>query len=256
MLYFKEFFFRLIYSIIFLIIILILSYYYNNFLLNLLLAPVTKQFSSKSIIFELSYISNSPFNIIDLNFWVCLIFSVSFWLPFLIFQILFFCYSGLYSIEYKKINSVVLVSILFYYILNILNIFFIFPYLWYFIEYLSLILSNYTEMNVEYEPNLLNYLNFIYKFSLITNFVYIIFQIFFIYFKLKNFEYYVLYEKYTSIFIRVFFLLILIFLIEFDFFTLFFSLIFFLVIEIIKLILLIVSIFNLKRKKSLYSINL
>ena len=245
MFYFSELMYRLFYLFIAFILFFLIALVYKEELLLLLILTITKmQFFTKNIIFETSFIYTSPDQLFKIQCFTCLLFIM---LPFyliILLQVYKFFVSSFQNSFLKKFYLLGIFFYLIYFSLNLLTLFVILPNLWFYFEKFNNILFIHSIINVDYEPNLFFFINFILIFLLLFNYflhfvsLYIIFLL-----KIK----FIYYLKNTKLFLFLFYFLFFLFLIlffEIHFNTIFIVFYFLIFNILIKKFFLFLSFFN------------
>lgn len=171
MFYFKEFLYRLNYLFIVFLIIFFYFYSIKEYLFTLLISNLSHKKNFYLQNFELSFIINTPNELINVELIFCLITTLVFFYPIFLKQIFMFLKSALKNqwINFLKKYSFFLLT--FFFVFNYTLIFYIFPHFWSYIEILNMLLMSQSTINIEYEPNLLLYLKSLWICFIIINFV-------------------------------------------------------------------------------------
>jgi len=249
MIYIQEFLFRFFYLSLTIIILFFNSFFFKEYTLLFFISDLIDKKQLKDIAFLFS----SPYELFEIYYKICVLTTVILGIPFFLYQILNFLAQGLHNLEYKKLKIGFINFIILFYSFNFLIICFFLPFFWKEIELFNIETLYFSYINIEYEPNLQQYINFLYNNVILFNFIFF-FQYLYIYYTKNIFilQYLKLrpYEK-----LILFFILFSFFFLQSDFlqaliFSLMLLIYFFTVNKIIKFYLL------LKYNKNTQIINL
>ena len=172
MFYLSELLLRLKYVIISLILTFISCISYKNLLLPIISLSVI----STSDRFG-NFIYTNPTELLKVQLYLIVIFSLFILLPYLIWNILEFFKSSLFKYEYKKVKILSIFLIIFFYFSNILVNSLLFPKIWLFFENFNFSNNNAELWSFSPELKIEEYLNFLIDFTFVANSFLILFLI-------------------------------------------------------------------------------
>ncbi len=172
MFYLSELLLRLKYVIISLILTFISCISYKNLLLPIISLSVI----STSDRFG-NFIYTNPTELLKVQLYLIVIFSLFILLPYLIWNILEFFKSSLFKYEYKKVKILSIFLIIFFYFSNILVNSLLFPKIWLFFENFNFSNNNAGLLSFSPELKIEEYLNFLIDFTFVVNSFLILFLI-------------------------------------------------------------------------------
>src|SRR5574343_99404 len=202
MIYIQEILFRFFYLSLTSFCVFLINFLFKEYILLFFINPLLNQKQIKDIAFLFS----SPYELFDIYFKICLLSTFIIIIPFILYQILHFLTQGLNKIEYSSIKRNFLLFIITFYIFNILIICFLLPIFWKEVELFNIETLYFSYLNIEYEPNLHQYITFLYNNTIILNIVFFIKFIYFYIIKNINIKTYlklIPYEKPSIIFIYI-----------------------------------------------------
>ena len=250
MFYLKEICYRLLYLFItFNCFFLIAFFYKEQLLLLVILSTIKATFFKKQVIFETSFIYTSPDQIININILLAMIFASIAIGPIIFLQIYNFIESALLEIEKKQIYFKLKFNFFLFYIINIIFIFIVLPNIWYYLEQFNNILILNSLLNIEYEPNLINFINFLITFLIFFNFFFIFSIVYFLLVHNLSLNYYLKNEKLLNLFFYFIFFMVFILFFEITFNLLIFIIYFFILSRLIKNVTIFIYFFNYKINK-------
>lgn len=173
MFYIKEIIYRVSYLFYSFLFVFLYFYSIKEYFFTLIVSSISHKKNFYLQNFEISFILNSPNQLINLDFIFCLLITFIFIWPLLLLQIFYFFRSVLKRKQiylYQKYYPL-LVSVFFLW--NYILVFSLFPYFWSVTEFFNLLFMLQSSINVEYEPNLLLYLNALWTCFKIINFFFI-----------------------------------------------------------------------------------
>ena len=165
MIYIQEFLFRLFYLSLTALILFFNSFFFKEYSLLFFINALLNKKQLKDIAFLFS----SPYELFDIYYKICILTTLLLLIPFILYQILNFLVQGLNNLEYKKIKKSFIIFILFFYFFNYLIICITLPFFWTEIELFNTETLYFSYINIEYEPNLQQYIAFLYKNIIILN---------------------------------------------------------------------------------------
>lgn len=172
MFYLSELLLRLKYVIISLILTFISCISYKNLLIPIISLSVI----SNSDRFG-NFIYTNPTELLKVQLYLIVIFSLFILLPYLIWNILEFAKSSLFKYEYKKVKILSIFLIIFFYFSNILVNSLLFPKIWLFFENFNFSNNNAGLLSFSPELKIEEYLNFLIDFTFVVNSFLILFLI-------------------------------------------------------------------------------
>ena len=172
MFYLSELLLRLKYVIISLILTFISCISYKNLLIPIISLSVI----SNSDRFG-NFIYTNPTELLKVQFYLIVIFSLFILLPYLLWNILEFAKSSLFKYEYKKVKILSIFLIIFFYFSNILVNSLLFPKIWLFFENFNFSNNNAGLLSFSPELKIEEYLNFLIDFTFVVNSFLILFLI-------------------------------------------------------------------------------
>jgi hypothetical protein len=152
MFYLNEIFFRVFYFFFSFCASFVILYFSQKYIFTVLFLK------SSSFAFETSFVLNSPEELIKINFFLPLLFSVIAVCPLLFLNFYFFIVSSLTFQEIVSLRTFLQNYLLYFILLNFFLCAVLFPFIWYFFEHFKFLVLKLSTLNIEYEPNLLAYL--------------------------------------------------------------------------------------------------
>lgn len=193
MVYIQEILFRFFYLSLTTISIFLTSFFFKEYSLLFFINSLLNKKQLKDIAFLFS----SPYELFEIYYKVCLLSTMLLVVPFILYQILQFLSQGLTKLEYKKAQQNFIGFIIWFFFFNFLIICFLLPFFWTEIELFNIETLYFSYVNIEYEPNLQQYIIFLYKNVIVLNFFFFLQYIYtyivknftiFTYLKLKQYE--------------------------------------------------------------------
>ncbi len=172
MFYLSELLLRLKYVIISLILTFISCISYKNLLIPIISLSVIRNSDRFG-----NFIYTNPTELLKVQLYLIVIFSLFILLPYLIWNILEFAKSSLFKYEYKKVKILSIFLIIFFYFSNILVNSLLFPKIWLFFENFNFSNNNAGLLSFSPELKIEEYLNFLIDFTFVVNSFLILFLI-------------------------------------------------------------------------------
>jgi hypothetical protein len=179
MFYLFEFYFRIIYLVFSVLLCFLFLYSTIDKIILLLTYRQVFLTSTLSIIYLPAFITSSPESFFNLQLYLCLNFSIYLIQPFLFSFIFSFSSAGLK----KQEKLLILNSFFFYFSINffflILFTYYVFPFLWVFLESLNEFNTKEALITIDYEPNINAYFKVLFSSLICINAINIILFFFF-----------------------------------------------------------------------------
>ena len=171
MFYLRELYFRFLFFIYAILHIYFYCYIHKNNIVNIVIAP----FFIFNGVFNNTFIQTDPVELFIVIINIILIFTLFFFIPYMIWALLDFLKTGFYNQEYITIKRYLIINIFIIYIFNSLALFCFFPLIWNFFNSFN----NIPFDIINFDPLLKidTYIYFIYAFLKITN-IFFIFLLF------------------------------------------------------------------------------
>ena len=166
MVYIQEILFRFFYLSLTTLSIFLISFFFKEYSLLFFINSLLNKKQLKDIAFLFS----SPYELFEIYYKVCLLSTILLAVPFILYQLLQFLSQGLTTVEHKKVQKSLISFITWFYFFNFLIICFLLPFFWTEIELFNTETLYFSYINIYYEPNLQQYIFFLYKNVIILNF--------------------------------------------------------------------------------------
>ena len=189
MFYLKEFFLRFKYVCFSFFLTLICFFTYKNFLLLLMSFSLLEDYTENNSDVFGKFIFTHPAELLKVQLFASLFFSVFYSLPYISWTFLEFFKSSFYKNEYKSIKKIVLSVLMFFFIANITINLVLFPNIWTFFENFNTTKTTGGALNFFFELRIEEYTRFLSDFTYLTNFFYYICFNCFHNYKFRGFEF-------------------------------------------------------------------
>jgi Sec-independent protein secretion pathway component TatC len=189
MFYFKELYFRFLFITYAILHIYFYCYIHKNNIISIIIAP----FFIFNEAFNTTFIQTDPAELFIVIINIVLMFTIFFFIPYILWVMLDFLKTGFYSYEYITIKQYLILNLLLVYIFNILALLYFFPLIWSFFNSFNSI--SFDVITVNQLLKIDTYIYFLYTFLKITNMFFIFLVLIYILIFLKGIIFLVKYKK-------------------------------------------------------------